>query len=234
MPRSSTSRTPPSTKHIVGYVAILFLGTFLGVLYERRAHEVERMRTPQPKPIQRLYEAASQILITLAPDNRVPEVENVKPPQVGKPNSLHNVGFRSHEYVAKSKLIIGGAVEKFRLHELSSFKNTQPQNVWRSITDVLTTELLVDESPDSMVLEIRYRSTNEVDTMTVVKAVVRSYLDFVGEVGDRAVVITPAGHARIVETIMPPDEGSGGWVGGAIGFVLSFLIVCIVSAFKDG
>jgi hypothetical protein len=174
---------------------------------------------------QPLYEAKSQILISLVPK------EPVSSPD-GKLSSLHEIGFKSHEYLAQSALVINNAVEKFRLHELTSFGEIQSQNVARTIADALTTILVVDESPDSMVLEVRYQSTNYVDAMTVVKAVIRCYLDSVREVGDKAVVLTPADHCRIVETPITPAGETIGWKGATTGFLISLLIVCILFAFR--
>jgi hypothetical protein len=79
----------------------------------------------------------------------------------------------------KSQAVVGQAVERFRLNELASFKNVQAQHVAGLICRALTTSLVdTERNSEPLIVEIRYRSTNVVDAMTVIKAVVRAYQEW--------------------------------------------------------
>ena len=124
----------------------------------------------------RIYETSAQVLVTIrqTDDNSPLRPLNA---EVGYEDSM-----TTHAQLIKTPLVVQRAVDKFRLHELASFQNLQPQNVATAIIGSLESGKAGGrDSIDSRILQINYRSTNVVDAMTVVKAVIRSYQDFLSD-----------------------------------------------------
>jgi succinoglycan biosynthesis transport protein ExoP len=143
-------------------VFMLGAGLALGYLYYQKA-------TP-------VYETAAQVLVT----NRQTDAKSPLNPMnigMGYEDDLLN-----HAMLIKAPVIVQQAVEKYRLNELTSFANVQAQNVaTKIIGDLDAIRAGGPQALNSRILQIKYRSTNVVDAMTVVKAIIRSYQDFLGE-----------------------------------------------------
>lgn len=143
---------------------ILFMlaaGLALGYLYYEKAT--------------RIYETQAQVLVT--------ERRTVSESPLG--NVANEPGYgrlTNHIQLIRSPVVVQRAVEKFRLNELTSFQGMQPQNVAaKIISDLESIRAGGREAVDTDIMLISYRSTNYVDAMTVLKAIIRSYQDFLGE-----------------------------------------------------
>lgn len=141
---------------------MLAVGLGIGFLYHEKAT--------------RIYETFAQVLVTKRrPDDNSP-IKQIDP-SLGYEDNI-----TTHAQLIKAPLIVASAVEKFRLYELTSFQGVQPHNVAAEIISNLEAGRAGGrEALDSRILQINYRSKNVVDAMTVVKAVIRSYQDFLGE-----------------------------------------------------
>jgi uncharacterized protein involved in exopolysaccharide biosynthesis len=151
---------------------MLAAGIALGYLYYEKAT--------------RVYETQAQILVTKHRTDPKSPINSIDP-DLGYESRLTN-----HIQLIRSPVVVQQAVEKFRLNELTSFQDVQPQNVASKIIGALESGRAGGrEAIDTDIMQINYRSTNYVDAMTVVKAVIRSYQDFLGEnyqsVSDEAV-----------------------------------------------
>lgn len=141
---------------------MLAVGLGIGFLYHEKAT--------------RIYETYAQVLVTKRGHDDKSPLQQLDP-SIGYEESIP-----THAQLIKAPLIVASAVEKFRLHELTSFQGVQPHNVAGEIISNLDAGRAGGrDATDSRILQINYRSKNVVDAMTVVKALIRSYQDFLGE-----------------------------------------------------
>lgn len=125
-----------------------------------------------------IYETSAQVLIIKRRGEASSPISLMQG-ELGYEDSM-----TTHAQVIKSPEIIRRAVANpdFGLPQLESFKDVPLEHIHSVIIgDLVAGRAGGREAPDSQVLQLNYRSKNGLDAKTVVKAVLKSYEDFLGE-----------------------------------------------------
>lgn len=125
-----------------------------------------------------IYETSAQVLIIKR------RGETSSPISLMQGELGYEDSMTTHGQVIKSPEIVRRAVTNpdFGIPQLETFKDIPLEHIHSVIIqDLVTGRAGGRDAPDSQVLQINYRSKNGLDAKTVVKSVLKSYEDFLGE-----------------------------------------------------
>ncbi|MGC3968266.1 MAG: polysaccharide biosynthesis tyrosine autokinase [Pirellulales bacterium] len=125
-----------------------------------------------------VYETSAQVLIIKR------RGETQSPISLMQGELGYEDSMTTHAQVVKSPEIVRRAVNNpdFGIPQLETFKEIPLEHIHAVIMESLMTGRAGGrDAPDSQILQVNYRSTNGLDAKTVVKAVLKSYEDFLGE-----------------------------------------------------